>query len=253
MRSKGLILLLLVLWLALSGWVALTYLSPPRLDDFLVTADEITPPEPAVDNTVQGFDFFKLPALTQYAETVGRPLFYPARRPPKPEPEPVAEPEPPAPPPEEAEMTLIGVLITPQSTTAMVRVEDVEKTNLLKIGDKVETWQLAEIKTDSVVLRKGEKTKELTLERNQRAPSMRPHSLQPPMQQPAGQQPETEATTAENQAPETQDNQTAVDERLRLRQERLKAIAERRRQLLEQQRARSENIQRRNNAAGQEN
>ncbi|MCB1810952.1 MAG: hypothetical protein KDK04_04405 [Candidatus Competibacteraceae bacterium] len=252
MRSKSIVLLLLGGWLVLLGWVVLTYLSPPRLDDYLVTSDEVIPTE-SLTGAVQGFEIFKLPSLAQYAETVERPLFYPERRPPKPEPEPVALPEPPAPPPEESEITLIGVLITPQSTTAMVRVENAEKTDLLKIGDKVETWQLAEIKTESVVLRKGGETKELTLERNQRKPSMRPHSLQPPAQQPTGQQPNTDTATAENKSPETQDNQAAIDERLRLRQERLKAIAERRRQLLEQQRARSKNTQRKSDAVGNEN
>ncbi|MEZ5590280.1 MAG: hypothetical protein R3F53_06060 [Gammaproteobacteria bacterium] len=252
MRSKSIVLLLLGGWLVLLGWVVLTYLSPPRLDDYLVTSGAVMPAESVADG-LQSFDIFKLPALAQYAETVDRPLFYPERRPPKPDPEPVAVPEPPAPPPDESEMTLIGVLITPQSTTAMVRVENAEKTDLLKIGDKVETWQLAEIKTESVIFRKGEKTKELTLERNQRQPAMRPHSLQPPAQQPAGQQPNTDATTAENQSPETQDNQAAIAERLRLRQERLKAIAERRRQLLEQQRARSKNTRRKNDAVGNEN
>ena len=87
MRSKSIVLLLLGVWLVLLGWVVLTYLSPPRLDDYLVTSDEVIPTE-SLTGAVQGFEIFKLPSLAQYAETVERPLFYPERRPPKPEPEP---------------------------------------------------------------------------------------------------------------------------------------------------------------------
>ena len=250
MPVKGLNLLLFTIWLALLIWVTLSYLSPPSLDDYLVTPGEVVPTESQA-STPQDFEILKVPNLAQYTETIERPLFYIERRPPKEE---VALPSPPTPPPppeEESEMTLIGVLITPQATTAMVKVEDAEKTDLLKIGDKVETWQLAEIKTESVLLRKGDETKELILERNQRKPSRTPHSLrqpppQPAAEQPADQQQNAEQTTANNQ----QDNQAAVDERLRLRQERLKAIAERRRQLLEQRRARLDETQkssRRNN------
>jgi len=239
--------LLVIIWLAMLGGLVLIYLSPPRLGDYLASSED-TDPAPLQIDTLQNFDSLQVPALAQYAETVDRPLFYPERRQPEPEPpEPAAAPEPPPPPEPDAEMTLIGVLITPASTTAMVKVENAEKTDLLKIGDKVESWQLAEIKTESVLLRKGQQTKELLLERNQRGPSMTPHSLrQPAAEPPAPQQATTSAPgggdhqQTESQQVDQEMSQEVADERLRLRQERLKAIAERRRQLLEQQRARAE-------------
>ena len=257
MRSTGLNLLLLVLWLGLLAWGFKIYLTPPQVEDYLPTAAELNVSEPETAS-LQSFDSLRMPKLAQYRETVERPLFYPERRPPKEAPPPAPSPEPVV-EEEEREMTLIGVLITPKSTTAMVKVVDEEKTDLLKVGDKVESWQLAEIKPDSILLKKGKETKELALLRNQRKPSMTPRSLRAPPpaaaesdQQADGQQQtgqEGQQPTQEQTQEAQQEDQVAADERLRLRQERLKAIAERRRQLLEQQRARAaeRDTMRRNN------
>ena len=248
MHSSRTNFVLALVWLGLAAWGISNYLTPSTVDDYLPTAAEFNVSEPGLAS-MQSFDSLKMPALAQYGEITERPLFYPERRPPKDEPPPTPTPEPVV-EEEEREITLIGVLITPKSTTAMVKVEDEAETDLLKIGDKVESWQLAAVKPDSVLLKKGKETKELVLLRNQRKPSMTPRSLRtpPPAEsesseqtgmQPQPANPEGQQSASEPSQTEAQQDPATADERLRLRQERLKAIAERRRQLLEQQRARA--------------
>lgn len=241
MSAKLLNLLLFVLWLALLGWMTVLLLTPPELSNYLPTESQLNQNE-IETALLESVDILQMPEMARYSEITERPLFYPERRPPK-EPEPIKTPElPPEPEQPPKELTLIGVLVTPQVTTAMVKIEDEPKTGLLKVGDAIDSWQLAEINPSSILLKKDNETREIELVRNKRNPTMTPRSLAKPPPEPAvdpqtGQPLQQEKKIAETPTQETAEQQQAsAEERLRLRQERLKAIAERRRQLLERRR-----------------
>ena len=123
------------------------------------------PPAPVaaeVPSTVlPGSDEFKLPPLDTY-ETVGeRPLFVDGRRPPSGEPEdevaPVVE-NAPAP-----KLTLMGVFMTPQGATALVRNEVTKEVLRRRPGEDIDGWQVAAIEADRLVVSQGAKQEVLPL------------------------------------------------------------------------------------------
>ncbi|MFO1353060.1 MAG: type II secretion system protein N [Gammaproteobacteria bacterium] len=159
--------LLALFCLGMAGVIGVEWLHPPPLVQPLT----VKPTKPPPVSSEQPVASFKIAPLSEYAEIIERPLFYTSRRPEEPE---VAEAPAPAPPPEEVALTLIGVLVTPQSTTALVQNDETGKVSMLKAGDAVENWQLETIKADSVVLRQGETAKDLPLVRNKRKPTATP-------------------------------------------------------------------------------
>ena len=128
----------------------------------------------------------------KYEETVARPLFIAARRP---------EPPPPAdealPPPEkrpvgpEQKFRLLGVMMTPQTTVALLRLEEPNaKTARIKPGEAVGEWRLETVLPNRVVLRKGEAIQELDLTRPKKpAGSRRAGARPPPLPIPSASEP----------------------------------------------------------------
>ncbi|MBK8750407.1 MAG: hypothetical protein IPL99_01620 [Candidatus Competibacteraceae bacterium] len=157
----------LLLWLVLGGLAAAALFwqqrHPPRPPTVANAGAAVRVPELPV---VTPLEPFQLPPPDQYAETVARPLFIATRRP---------EPPPPAdevPPPEplltgpEQKFLLLGVMITPQMTIALLRPEEPNaKIVRLKPGETVGEWRLEMVSPNQVVLRKGAITQELVLAR----------------------------------------------------------------------------------------
>lgn len=167
-------LLLLLIWLGLAGWVGYQWLHPPPppsvpvADGAGIEADiEIEPFQPP-----------RAAALDFYDETIERPVFYPERRPPEPEPEVVAQAPPPPPPEPDVELTLVGVMLTEEGTAVLIRQEDTREVARIGLGGEVADWRLEQVRPQQVTLSQDGRTRELVLERNQRAPSRPPRTVE---------------------------------------------------------------------------
>ncbi|MEE4379665.1 MAG: hypothetical protein V2J55_19430 [Candidatus Competibacteraceae bacterium] len=154
---------------AMSALVVNAILNPPKLP----TAQGVNPSNdssPLAESMLSVQDFAVAP-LDDYADIIERPLFLEARRPPDPEQEEIAEPEAPA-PSEKQDVTFLlqGVLVTPESTMALLRVEQDNKVVRLRVGEKEGDWQVESIQPDSVSLRSGEEVVKVSLVRNKPRP-----------------------------------------------------------------------------------
>lgn len=173
-RVSGLIMF--VLLALLGGAVAFIMHrleNPPQLALMAPAPGE---PDPLLEAPLVGAaGQLTLGPIEQFQDVVQRPLFASTRRPPPPpspvEPEPivVAEPEP----VEEREYTLVGVMVTPDATTALLR-NDLGSISRVRVGEKVDDWQLEEVNDDNVVLRQGNRVKDIPLLRNQSTPATSP-------------------------------------------------------------------------------
>ncbi len=169
--------------LATLVWFELRH--PPRLDvgryepePLSVEGDENAPPKNLVAP----------PPLNHYKEIIERPLFIAERRPPKEEPEAEEEPEP------ENEFVLQGVILLPEGKAVLIRVDESipvddkkrprgkqavrrgeSKVVRLQMGkdDMVNGWRLEAVEENKVILRKGEETREVLLERNREQPALK--------------------------------------------------------------------------------
>jgi hypothetical protein len=102
-----------------------------------------------------------LPPLDSYDLVGERPLFVEGRRPPAEEPEeeeePVVEETPPP------ELTLMGVYMTPEGATALVRNEETKEVLRRRTGEDIAGWQVASIEADRLVVSQGENEEVLPL------------------------------------------------------------------------------------------
>ncbi|MFO7642538.1 MAG: hypothetical protein R6X17_15110 [Candidatus Competibacteraceae bacterium] len=115
---------------------------------------------------------FQLSPLEQYGEVMARPLFIAARRPESPPEETAPEPPPAGP---ERTFVLLGVMMTREATTVLLRPEEPNaKTARIKPGETIGEWRLETVSADRVVLRKGEATQELPLVRPRTPSGPRP-------------------------------------------------------------------------------
>ncbi len=123
-------------------------------------------------------DRFSLPPLSQYPQTVERPLFMETRRP-NPPVSATATPKLEAAPP--VNFKLMGVLATPEGK--MVLIADAKgKYRRLKTKDAYEGWEIADIQSDRVVLEQAGFTEDLKLLKKGPKPPLKPG--QPPAQSP---------------------------------------------------------------------
>jgi hypothetical protein len=92
---------------------------------------------------------FGLPPIENaYMETVNRPLFNPTRRPPPPPP----PPEPPKPRMQKGQFLLLGVVITPEKSLALLREIAVNKTRSVEKGKEVNGIRVEQVEREKVVL-----------------------------------------------------------------------------------------------------
>jgi len=106
------------------------------------------------------------PSLAAYGAILERPLFVPGRRGDEPGQTQVAEAA--QPPAATLNLRLEGVAIAPgdrpSDRVAVVRRTTNQEVLRLTPGEAVDGWKLAEVRTDRVVMRAGERTQELLLE-----------------------------------------------------------------------------------------
>lgn len=104
--------------------------------------------------------------LAELADTVGRPLFEPSRRPfERSRPAPAAAPVPiakPAAPPEEPRFKLLGVIMDGSRSLALLATGD-GRSQRLEVGDAVDGWQVDSIKLSEVVLSRSGRKLRLSL------------------------------------------------------------------------------------------
>jgi general secretion pathway protein N len=109
--------------------------------------------------------------LTALAATRDRPLFSASRRPPV-VPVPIVAAPPPQkeealapPPPERPLLTLIGTIVSPQASVAMLQGSNAEAISRLRVGQENDGWQVRGIDLRSIVVVKGGQSVKLDLPR----------------------------------------------------------------------------------------
>lgn len=129
------------------------------------------PPVPALP-------VFQLPPLEDYSDIVAHPVFIATRLPePPPEDAPPVENPPGNPEPAPA---LLGVIIMPQVTVALLRPEQPgAKAVRIKVGEMVGEWRLEAVFPNRVVLSKGLTKQELALARS-KPPAVKRIGAKPP-------------------------------------------------------------------------
>ena len=216
------LLLAMVSWLAalLTGeWI---YLRNERIHSGKPTAQQSPPaaePELLPDD-------FALPDVSQYPQLVERPLFMESRRPSQPAPPkpPEAPPEPPPKPeaPPAVNFKVMGILETPEGKMALI-ADAKGKYKRLKVNDSMDGWQIADIKSDRVLIEQNGFNEDLSLLKRrakgpmpaQPAPGPAPTAQPPgrPVRQP-GQPPGNYPRQAPQQRPQPQAVQPAPPEEL---------------------------------------
>lgn len=161
----------LALWLLIGGLAAATVLwrlaHPPRLPA-LAAAGSMpqlplpTPPPP-----------FQLPPQEHYSDIVAYPVFIATRLPEPPSEDASSVEKPPSGP--EPTPVLLGVMIMPQVTVALLRpVQPGAKTMRVRVGEMVGEWRLDAVFPHRVVLSKGPAKQELALTRPKPPAGSRP-------------------------------------------------------------------------------
>ncbi len=161
----------LVFWVSVAGLAAAALfwqLRHPPQAPAVNTASQKPPDLPVVTPVAP----FRLPVASTYNEISSRPLFVANRRPEPPPPEEPAPEKPPAGP--EKKFLLLGVMISPNLTTALLRPEEPNaKTVRIKPGETVDGWLLEKVLPNQVVIRQGQVSRELNLVRQKRPPKAR--------------------------------------------------------------------------------
>jgi hypothetical protein len=111
-------------------------------------------------------------SLSEFSETIARPLFHPSRRPitveaaqqpPAPEPPPVPEAEAQEP----SGLSLVGLMVAGEKgRRALIRPEGEAYGTWVEEGGKIAGWELTSIYDDRVFIEKSGRQEELVLDRN---------------------------------------------------------------------------------------
>lgn len=125
--------------------------------------------EEVPSSALPGSDEYKLRPLDFYDSVGERPLFVDGRRPPAESPEeeedtPVAADSTPP------KLTLMGVFMTPQGATALVRNESTKEVLRRRPGEEIDGWQVASIEADRLVVSQAGKQEVLPLRDYSRPP-----------------------------------------------------------------------------------
>ena len=130
---------------------------------------------PGMSSARAGNPLWAVP-LSALSATRDRPLFSASRRPPA-APAPIVAPPPkeeaiaPPPPPERPPLTLIGTIISPQASVAMLQGSNADAISRLRVGQENNGWQVRGIGLRSIVVEKGAQSVKLDLPRPNGAPA----------------------------------------------------------------------------------
>jgi hypothetical protein len=98
------------------------------------------------------------PPLSEFSQSLARPLFFESRRLPMPQPKQVKT-EPPKPPPSPPKpvvlpdkIKLLGIFLQSQTASALIEIPP-QPATWLKIGDRIADWTITAIEEDGIVLR----------------------------------------------------------------------------------------------------
>ncbi|MCP5420415.1 MAG: hypothetical protein H6970_01415 [Gammaproteobacteria bacterium] len=158
----------------LAGIIGYEILHPPQLTLPALSAADKNP-APADTTIGEPVAAFAAPPLEEYADIVERPLFLESRRPPDPSQEETVEAGP-ATGAANDELTFLlqGVMLTPRSMMALLRIEQQNKVLRLRMGDTFDDWHVDAIRADGVSLRAGDRVVDVPLIRNKPVPK-KPH------------------------------------------------------------------------------
>ena len=122
---------------------------------------------PHRDAAAQGGNPLWMIPLSALTATRDRPLFSVSRRPPalavKAAPPPPPAPDPAPAPPEQPTLTLIGTIVSPGTSVAMLRDTATQAVKRLREGEEASGWRLKTVKLRSVVVEKGDQSAVLQL------------------------------------------------------------------------------------------
>jgi hypothetical protein len=150
--------LLLVGCLLAASLLVVQWFNPPYPDEYTplsnknVSEFEVEPVQP-----------FQVAPLPDYRNIIERPLFLADRRPPEETSEetPVSET-----PVGDEDLLLLGVVLTPDANMALLQVDQRGQVARLRVGEKVNGWELQSIQPNQVNLNNGERELDLPLLRN---------------------------------------------------------------------------------------
>ena len=163
-------ILLLMIWLILLAWLG--YRSMVATPD-PVGIDEASNQTSPLQIEIPPLQPIQFNELASYDEIVERPLFYPDRRPEEEDPQLVQAPTPESEPQPEAELSLIGVMLTDNIQIALIRSGTSGNVARLRLGESVADWRLEQVMPQQVILQREGETRELELLRNRRQPKGR--------------------------------------------------------------------------------
>jgi general secretion pathway protein N len=128
-----------------------------------VRAQDVTLPRATSAPSAQPNPLMRL-SLDQLSATRERPLFAPTRRPPPPPPATVGSADPlPPPPPDPPTLSLFGIVKDTDGASALVRAQTSDKVQRLRVGDKLQGWEVARIEERQLVLELEDRSTTFTL------------------------------------------------------------------------------------------
>jgi hypothetical protein len=142
-----------IVWATMAG--VRLWRTPILLEATPTPAAPVRPPQEIADPT--------LPALSEFSQSLARPLFFESRRLPIPQPKqikaepPKPLPPPPPPPPSKPvalpdKIKLLGVFMQSENASALVETPP-QPAAWLKVGDRIADWTISAIEENRIVLR----------------------------------------------------------------------------------------------------
>ncbi len=132
-------------------------------------APEATDPGSESPSQVQ-LPQFSLPPVEEFAETLARPLFYEARQPPDSSPANELDPQPQSNSGSAETLIISAIVLTGEEQFVLVQNPGKQSLKRVEKGEEIAGWSLAEIRNESVLLRKADQTKVVPLWRFQPPP-----------------------------------------------------------------------------------
>ena len=139
---------------------------------------------PHRDTAAQGGNPLWMIPLSSLTATRDRPLFSVSRRPPASEvraaapPPPAPDPAPATPtPPERPALVLIGTIVGPTTSVAMLRDTATQAVTRLREGEETSGWRLKTVKLRSVIVEKGDQSAILELPKRLDTSSEEPSTI----------------------------------------------------------------------------
>lgn len=119
--------------------------------------------EPTLPSRPASTEAWRPAPLAHYEALTARPLFTADRRPYEPPPEPPVPVEPPGP---RVELDVTAIVTSASARLALLRSNVSPDVRKLSVDQTIDGWTLVEIRTDEVVLRKGDEQIVVALQKN---------------------------------------------------------------------------------------